>query len=403
MRPARSQEEAYLFAEWCPCECGRICDGWELTNVDVSSADATIVGLTAACPQCGRVRGISFALPARYPQPPSPHYGFPEDPPSALFDPAFWWSLSELYRQAAEESLAGVAPDAGLWTDPVRWAEQVGLLTRCATALDEVLRFLPDDAEAVPRTAFWTPQGRALSQAEPDLFTRAWLEAEWQERWGRVHAFRAAHPEPPDPQDPDEASEEGTAQSATSGTELPFARSAAEADLFVTLRPCACGESDFDPVIGMGEDAQGSLLRYTGRCVSCGHDRTFLFRQKPYTTWPSRTQWADGPEPSQLIDAGEWLWLAESLVADYPVSNGCLVAEDPEQLKDDLTMAAAAVEEVMRFLPPGADTVPDSAFWTERGRDVRALDPGRFRRYRLEAIREAYRSAAARVNAASSG
>ena len=58
---------------------------------------------------------------------------------------------------------------------------------------------------------------------------------------------------------------------------------------------------------------------------------------------------------------------------------------------EDLDIARAALEEVIKFLPDGADSVPDNAFWTERGRAVRDREPGRFRRARLAAVLDVYR------------
>jgi hypothetical protein len=46
------------------------------------------------------------------------------------------------------------------------------------------------------------------------------------------------------------------------------------------------------------------------------------------------------------------------------------------------------------FIPPGADTPPPAAFWTDRGRTVQAAGPGRFRRAGPVAVREAYQGIA---------
>jgi hypothetical protein len=62
------------------------------------------------------------------------------------------------------------------------------------------------------------------------------------------------------------------------------------------------------------------------------------------------------------------------------------------QARESLATAAAAIDEALRFLPAGAETVPDSAFWSQRGAGVRAAEPGRFRRARLVAAARAYRS-----------
>jgi hypothetical protein len=381
---ARSQEEAYLFAEVYPCECGAQCAGWDLTDVDLPNDDTTIIALSAACPSCGRVRTLSFALPGRTPGPPSPHYGAPDDPPSVLLDPAQWLALSGMYAEAAR---AGYAESSG-WDDPTAWSEQVGRLTRAATTLDEVLRFLPPATAEIPDTACWSLDGRAFRAANPQLFAREAVEAQRAERWRELRTFRATHPEPREP-----SGTAGDRGDPAIDIEPLFARSDAEADLYVRIHSCACGETEFAPVIGLGEDAGGWLLRYTGRCVACGADRQFRFRQPVAPSWPRDDEWAEGTRPSELLDAGEWLLVAEALT-DYPVEGGRLVATDMDQLRSDLVMAAAAIDEALKFAPDSADAVPASGLWSERGQEMRDAYPSRFDRDRLEAVRAAYLAAA---------
>src|SRR5687767_13618416 len=61
--------------------------------------------------------------------------------------------------------------------------------------------------------------------------------------------------------------------------------------------------------------------------------------------------------------------------------------------RERMADAAAAVEEVLKFIPPGQDKVPASAFFTGEGQDVYAREVGRFTRARLEAVLETYRNA----------
>jgi hypothetical protein len=49
--------------------------------------------------------------------------------------------------------------------------------------------------------------------------------------------------------------------------------------------------------------------------------------------------------------------------------------------------AVAAVEEVLKFVPPGASGVPESAFRTAETRAMWAADPSRFERAWLEEVR----------------
>jgi hypothetical protein len=46
--------------------------------------------------------------------------------------------------------------------------------------------------------------------------------------------------------------------------------------------------------------------------------------------------------------------------------------------------ARDATREAAKFLPPGADEIPDTAFWTEMGVVAHEEQPERFTRSRLE-------------------
>lgn len=76
-----------------------------------------------------------------------------------------------------------------------------------------------------------------------------------------------------------------------------------------------------------------------------------------------------GPEPSELIDAGQWVWIAEKY-AEMAARPGV----EPATGRLRLRAAMAAVLEVDKFGHP----LPDSAFWTPLGRRLRAEQPDRF-------------------------
>lgn len=181
-------------------------------------------------------------------------------------------------------------------------------------------------------------------------------------------------------------------------TALPLARTSAEAHLYMELHPCdTCGESEFEPDSALVE-ADGHLAgRYTGACPFCGTTREFTFRLPDEVILPDDDDpHFGGDEPSQLIDAGEWWWLGDVMAGDVPADPAGLDGRDRRFARTDLLTAAAALTEVLKFLPPGADAVPVTAFWSDRGREVRAAGSGRFRRQRLEAVRDTYRDLAAR-------
>jgi hypothetical protein len=160
---------------------------------------------------------------------------------------------------------------------------------------------------------------------------------------------------------------------------MPLARTSAEAHLFMDLRPCRCGETAFardSSVVVAGDDL---ATRYAGPCARCGVQREFLFRL-PEHVRPPRAGEVDfgGDEPSELLDPGEWLKAADAHA-------GALGD------RQALATAFAAVGEVLKFIPPGASAVPPEAFRTYPGQSLYAAEPGRFRRDRLIAVREAYR------------
>jgi hypothetical protein len=163
------------------------------------------------------------------------------------------------------------------------------------------------------------------------------------------------------------------------------ARTRDEAHLYLDLHPCEeCGSIDVTWDNGL-VDFEGELTnRYRGTCPGCGAEREYYFglpeREVMPVGWPT----FGGREPSQLLDAGEWLWVADLTASNVP-------ADDAGRA---LAIATAAVEEVLKFIPPGQDEVPDDAFWSDRGDEVRSAEPSRFRRDRLLIVRDTYQDIA---------
>ena len=178
------------------------------------------------------------------------------------------------------------------------------------------------------------------------------------------------------------------------GVTAPLARTNEEAHLYMELRPCVCGETDFDATSSVAQVGGSWVSRYAGRCAECDRERVFEFRQPDEIAVPADGSWAPGAAPSELLDAGEWLLVADAYGSSDADPAG-LSTTAREQVRTDLAAAAAALDEVLKFLPAGADEVPEPAFWSAQGRAVRDAEPGRFRRVRLEAARRVYRTALA--------
>ncbi|MCC5576511.1 hypothetical protein IMZ11_12800 [Microtetraspora sp. AC03309] len=167
------------------------------------------------------------------------------------------------------------------------------------------------------------------------------------------------------------------------------ARTRDEAHLYLDLHPCKqCGSVETEWARGL-VNVEGELAdRYTGTCDGCGAEREFLFGLPERPAMPAGYPTFGGKESSQLIDAGEWMWVADLTAGNVPVG-------DRAEAHRTLSVAAAAVEEIVKFIPPGQEEVPDDGFWSERGRAVRAAEPGRFQLDRLLIVRDTYRDLAA--------
>ncbi|WP_165550182.1 hypothetical protein [Kribbella speibonae] len=167
---------------------------------------------------------------------------------------------------------------------------------------------------------------------------------------------------------------------------LPVARTRDEARLYLDLTPCTCGEADADWQHATGL-LDGELVSvYDATCPSCTTEREYAFAlpdQETIADFPN----FGGPEPSQLIDPGRWITLADHLAGNLP-------ADDPETSTQALQIAAAALTEVMKFIPPGATAVPAEAFKTPETQATYNTAPGRFDRTRLEVVRRTYEGTA---------
>jgi len=163
------------------------------------------------------------------------------------------------------------------------------------------------------------------------------------------------------------------------------ARSLAEARLYIANEPCAtCGADGFSAPSRMVERGEQLGMACDGYCPRCGAARAFALELGDARVPPDA--WG-GTDPSTLIDAGEWLVLAETWASRAP-------ATGPSA---ELARAIAALGEVLKFYPPGDDLPPKHAFFTARGRRAYLADPARFERAQIEIVLGAWRELAAGV------
>jgi hypothetical protein len=175
-----------------------------------------------------------------------------------------------------------------------------------------------------------------------------------------------------------------------------LARSTAEAYLYMARQPCeACGTTGFLSARSASEIVDGVLTRrYEGTCERCGAAREFVFRVPDGPSAAVTVEQGFGDSrPSELLDPGEWLEMADGILAAIPASPVGLTDAQRREAYADLEAGAAALEEVLKFVPAGADSVSPFAFWTERGRRF-SLDS----RWRFNA--EGLRDSLAQVRAA---
>jgi hypothetical protein len=133
-------------------------------------------------------------------------------------------------------------------------------------------------------------------------------------------------------------------------------------------------------------DRDGVLARrYHGACEQCGEEREFVFELPGLPTPPrpgAVVTFGAADDVSALFDAGEWLEIADMLT----LAAGLTDVPEAES-RESVAIAAACYDEVLKFLPEGADEVPAEAFRSEAGQALRRRSPVRFRRDDLVARR----------------
>nr|MDT0660914.1 hypothetical protein [Micromonospora sp. DSM 115978] len=159
---------------------------------------------------------------------------------------------------------------------------------------------------------------------------------------------------------------------------LPLARTPAEGHLYIQLHPCACGEveTEFESHVLL-YCAEGMAGRHELRCPPCGSSRHFTFLLPDWPLQSSSFRFGDD-QPSQLLDPGEWLWVADATATDA-LRAGATGAD----LRESMEYAAAAADETMKFLPPGAAAIPEHLFVSDLGQAVRDACPTAFERRHL--------------------
>ncbi len=192
------------------------------------------------------------------------------------------------------------------------------------------------------------------------------------------------------------AAEEASAAAGATATPrvLPAPRSREEAVFYMNEHPCPnCGQFRVDWSASLVEIDGVLARRYAGDCRVCRQPREFVFQlADQVAVRPADvTVWYGGDDPSKLIDAGQWLAISEQ-AAQF--ARAARDRGDTAGAARDAALAIAFVIEARKFVPPGAEAVPESAFWTAVGQRLYTADPRRFTRRRfnilLDMLREEF-------------
>ena len=375
---ARTYWEAKYHSNTVDCRCGS--NRVALARTELAIEGQVLTRLFGSCDACGRPREFLYRNLADWTAelPMDESWGL-DGHPSQLLDPAMLSGYSVAFEGIARANMAA---------DPVgQWYSIRHLLTMAVAGFDEICDALPPGADRIPPEALWHPSGQSQAAEAPLSVERGWLE--WARRQTRelLADFLARYPRP-----------EGA-----DGDEPLRPRSRIERSLYVSLHPCECGETAFDPDEIVAQTVEGDLVaRHRGTCAACGRQRWFVFALSERSHEPDAlASWAGPDEPSEIIDAGQWLRVSDDLqaVAEVMARGGVEGAElglwgqiasgasPRELLWSLLARSASAVDEVLKFVRPGSAELPEAAFWTADGERLRAQQPERFTREALEALR----------------
>jgi uncharacterized protein YjbI with pentapeptide repeats len=175
-------------------------------------------------------------------------------------------------------------------------------------------------------------------------------------------------------------------------------RSLIEMRFAVGLYPCTgCGSRE----VGTLELRGGGAVRiFSGPCPRCRTTREVRFRvSREPGTLPSPARYElGGPQPSAIITPHQLVEEHDRL--------GPRIVDAPESLApaawranlELVNRAATCVVELLKFIPPGADTVPDGALDATGKRD-RTARPEKYQRGALEQLKARYLGLVARHDA----
>lgn len=166
------------------------------------------------------------------------------------------------------------------------------------------------------------------------------------------------------------------------------AHSVAEAHLYLMATPCdACskGPLQADQPLAAALPADEPVLSLDVRCGSCGRHRTYRFHIPPDATIaPNATLFEVNPtpEPSRILDVGQWLMLHLLHV------EAARQESNKQEARSMKLRAGQCLEEALKFYTgDDNDLPPAEAFFCEASRRRFREHPERFSRERIINLR----------------
>jgi hypothetical protein len=180
-----------------------------------------------------------------------------------------------------------------------------------------------------------------------------------------------------------------TPPQAWSSLKVLPARTAAEANLYMDLRGAEAGPRGHRLV-----EVGGDLVSlYEARCFDEPTPTRFAFKIENVAAPPGVL---GGPRPSQIIAPDEFLFWADRLSKQVPASPEGLAPEARRRARQMLETAANCLLEATKFIPPGAERVPEERMALRHRWEQLSITPGRFDRARLEIVAKTYNNLATR-------
>jgi len=164
------------------------------------------------------------------------------------------------------------------------------------------------------------------------------------------------------------------------------ARYSFECLVYIEFHPCDCGSSGAMDV-RIARQGECNVAIYESSCGGCRRSRRFDFII------------GDEHEArSTIVDAGQWLLVAERIAKQLPADLQLLSGEERRWARVELERAIIALEEALKFVPVDKDRVPFDALFSERGKSLHGEEAGRFRKPRIQAILAVYRDSLERLS-----